>query len=558
MTQQKLETELTEASIKHIETILQFLSHSTKYQHQTALIQKLQYMLDKVQEDLTHGNNRFTSKGTTAEVRTTEWLKIAVAYTNELKTRDGKPCSPQEKVHLINDCMKQVTTNITDVPEDVVRYTGSYLTDEDRIITTTSATFFKAILTTTDLLSAVFMGEEERAEKMVRAHPDLLFATGTYKMPLLNQDGTPSTESEQIYRDTTPLRLMLYTGDWKMWERIFPLIPEPRLEETLQEMRNISRGGPDLVKIDRDPTTLSVDELQHYHVTGDAGTPMYDSDGAPVLDDLLHNRNGLFYHELDNHDVQFFVVDIHPETQEKTVTEVPVPANMTAEDQAALNELQHDIHHNMPMNSSRRTSDAEHALIHRLFGVTLERNGIKYSLNGKDYQDTYDGCIRLKNAYRQYIDIANAHQEGTPWDAVDAAWVRGVGMAQRQAMVHVIQRFCEVNQPLYPLQNANDLQFRAFVRTSSFDNWVTDTSTVYPLRVGVDVGFNFGLFKRRGGGAYAARYVGRCVLTLAGDLAAVRLIDKVRQACFNERMHELEQRLHPSPGQASGPGCVVM
>lgn len=549
MTQQKLETELTKAVMRNIQTIVQFLINSTEYQHQTALIKKMQSMLNKVQDDLTHGNNRFTSKGTTAAARTTEWLKMAVAYTNDLKTMDGEPYSSKEKAHLISVCMMQVATNITDIPDDIARHIPLYLTHEERISAAKSINSFKDILTT-DLLSAVFMGEEELAVIIVRAHPDSLFATGTYKMPLLNQDGTPSTESEQIYRNTTPLQLMFYTGDWKMWERILPLIPEARLKETLQEMRNISRGGPDLVKINRDPTQLSAANLRHYYAQNDDGTYMLDSSGAIVIYDLLHNRNGLFYRELDNNHVQFFEVDIHPETQEKTVTEVLVPENMTKEDQEALNALKQDIHQNMTMNSSRRTSDAEHALIHRLFGVTLERNGIRYSLNGKDYQDTHDGCIRLKNAYRKYINFKTEDEK----NIIGASWVGVVGMAQRQTMVHVIQRFCEKGKPFYPLEEAKDLQSRAFFRTSQFGHWLWLTASTiynaYPLRAEKGLGVNFGLFK----GASTSPSWSSASHATRIDLDGVKLIDKVTQASLNEHISELEQRLNPSPGQAYGPG----
>jgi hypothetical protein len=48
--------------------------------------------------------------------------------------------------------------------------------------------------------SAVFMGDEEKAFDIVRANYRLfLFARGTYRLPLLNRDGTQANDSEQVY-----------------------------------------------------------------------------------------------------------------------------------------------------------------------------------------------------------------------------------------------------------------------------------------------------------------------------------------------------------------------
>lgn len=514
MTQQKTEEQLTVETIHNLEKIILFLKHSEQYSHQISLIKNLQSIVD--------GKNKASTKGTTIKIRTLESLKIAVVHTRDLKTENGNRYSQQEKATLMEACMKQVTKHLGHVSEDNIRdVIGSYMEPENRICAAQGTAFFRAALTKEALLSALFMGEENSAEKIVRAHPDLLFAKGTYKMPLLNQDGTSSTESEQIYRDTTPLQLMLYTGDWKMWERIFPLIPKEKLDETLQEMHKITLGGPDLVKIDRAPTQLSVDELRHYYEKNAKGKQIHNAHGNPIVYDLLCNPDGIFYVE-SNNAVQFYHVAINPETQEKIVRQFVAPTNITAEDEVAFNQFKADIRNNMPMNSSRRSSNDEHALIARVFGIELERHGIHYELNGKQYQDTYDGCIRLKNAYRRYLEIYNAHRAiGTPWDVVDAVWRNVVGMAQRFSMVHVMQRFCEKNQQFYPLKNANYLKGRSFIRTSQFENWITGTKNIYPLRVNSDVGFDFALYK--GGHRTAFEMWPSDLACPRRDLAAVRL-----------------------------------
>ena len=613
MTQQQTETQLTEEAISNIERVIQFLNDSPKYKHQAALINKLRQLVDKVQQRMARDENVLQSKGHTTAERTVACLKIALlrvrltsgvasphggasaasggaaaASASSDETMDEKEVNEEKdaKAMFIDDCLEYLCLYPkAHIPEAVVAgVLSNYLTDADRTnLAKASPRLFKAVWTTQRLLSAVFMGEEDIAAEIVRINPELLFTSGTYSMPLLNEDGmpllnedgTPAQTSEQIYHDVTPLQLMLYTGDWKMWERIFPLIPEAKLEETFQKMCIIPLGGPDLVKIDRDPTTLTVAELRHYQVKDTRGREIRDEQGKPEIYDLLGNPDGVFYVESGD-EARFFYVN--PETEPVTVIRLPDPdpTQMTPENQAAFNQFKASIRNGIAMNSSLRTSDTQHQLIARLFRyhndfpdpakagqpVTLHREGIHYELNGTHYRDTYDGCIRLKNAYRRYIEIYDAHQAGTPWDDVDTAWRQVVGMAQRLSMVHVIQRFCEEDKPFYPLPNKDDLKSRKFIRTDKVERWGPNTQNIYPVRLNSGVGFYFGLYK---GVMHGARSRGTCggawawaVLSAAFDVAAVRLIDEVRKACFNEQMQKLDRKLHPSSDRSSGPGCVVM
>lgn len=553
MTKQKTEAQLTNETIDNLKRIILFLKESEQYQHQIGLIKNLQSIVD--------GKNKPVFKGSTVKTRILESLKMAVSYTKNLKKKDENAYSQQEKAEFLDACMKQVITHLGDVPEDNIQAViASYLSSNERISAAQGSIFFKKTLTAEDLLSALFMGEEELAKKIVRVHPDLLFTKGTYKMPLLNQDGTSSNESEQIYHNVTPLQLMLYTGDTEMWEQIFQLIRE-RLNEIQQDVRKITRGGPDLVKIDRDPTKLSVDELRYYYEKDANGKQKIDPLGNPIVYDLLCNPDGIFYREIDN-DAQFFKVIVNPDTQEKTVIPLAVPTNIAPEDETAFNQFRADISANMPMNSSRRSSDDEHALISRVFGIKLERNGIHYELNGKKYQDTYDGCIRLKNAYRRLFEIYDSpHQEidHAPWHAVDHYWITGVGMAQRFSMVHVIQRFCEIDIPFNRLSSTT---FACkFIRTDSFDNYqVPHTTNIYPLRLNSGIGFDFTLSKElppryKPLGNMVCRAIAMTGIfssnerkALDYDLAAVRLLDEIRKTCLNE----IEQIIHKSSDKYSG------
>lgn len=256
MRKKKTEDQLTAETIQNLERIILFLKNSIQYEphsHQISLIKNLQSMVN--------GKNKPSAKGAGVIERTLESLKIAVAHTKAM--RDDWSV---KKAMLIDACMKKVSTHLGNVAEDNIQHSiGTYLNAEERIRAAHGSTFFKVALTKKELFSALAVGEENLAKKIVHANPDLLFQKGTCKMPLLNQGETPSDESDSTYYDTTPLQLMLYTGNWKMLERMFPLIPVDRLEETLQEMRKISPvESSNQVKINRNqkPTDLSVDELK--------------------------------------------------------------------------------------------------------------------------------------------------------------------------------------------------------------------------------------------------------------------------------------------------------
>jgi hypothetical protein len=263
----------------------------------------------------------------------------------------------------------------------------------------------------------------------MKSHPDLLFKKGTYSMPLLHEDGTLSTEHEQIYRDVTPFQLALYSSDVKMRECLLPLIPDNFIENVGEAMRLMSRGGPDLVAMSKDPRSASLREIKQFD------TGKVDEHKNPITYDLLCNPDGIIYF-----DDKFFYVN--PEHEVMTL----LMPNPSPTDQPAFDALKRSLKQEMVINSSRRTSDAEHELIARTLGCSLERNGIHYNLNGIDYQDTCDGGIRLINAYRKYIAILNAHLPEEPWTNVDDAWIDVVGKAQRSAPVSIIQHYCDRNK----------------------------------------------------------------------------------------------------------------
>lgn len=538
MSYNKTEKQLISEAISGLKLIIQFLNNSSLYQHQTLFMKNLQSMVD--------GKNKISSKGSTVKTRILESLKIAMANTPNLQTQDGRPCLQQDKVKILDDCMKLVTTNIKHIPDDVITQSSSYLLEKEKVDAALSSTFFKHMLTNEDLFTALVMGKEELAEKIVRAHPDLLFKKGTYKIPLLNEDGSISAYSEQVYHNVTPLKLMFYIGDWQMEQRILPLISDENLEEVLKEKKDSALGGPDLVKIDRDPSTLSVQELRYFHLKNRNGQPMHFSHEKPINIDLLHNRNGIFCHQLDNQIMELYYVDIHPETQVKTVTKLSDPQNMTPRDQNELNDFKSFILNNIAMNSSIRSSDYQHTLIKRLFGITLERSGIHYTMNCINYQDTYNGCVLLKNIYRRGMEFFN--EQELHWNSdYEALLIQSIGMAQRFAMPHVMQIFCKENLPCHPLPQKEHLECTGSFRDSKFyDN--DKLQNLYPLHVKSGLGFNFLLTKMSrpyclARNIWSESVKGLVVLETIKDFLFICMIDEVRKEYFNDQVRYLEQRL---------------
>jgi hypothetical protein len=256
---------------------------------------------------------------------------------------------------------------------------------------------------------------------------------------------------------------------------------------------------------------------------------------------LLENKDGIIF--WNN---QFFYAN--QETQTVTLITAVVPED----EQRLLNALRTSLN-DMEINSSRRTSTVEHEFFARTMGHRLERHGIHYERNGVHYQDVRDG-VALINAYRKYIRIYDAHQDGTPWNNVEQAWIEVVGLAQRVLPIHILQRFCEENKSFYPLRTVHDLRVAPFGRTLQIHNWVTNRrECLLPLHANAGIGFSFSIY--RGGRGRAGRVGGE--LRCGRDLAAVRRIEEVGKANVAEFIRELDPTHSASSGRRSGPGGVV-
>lgn len=227
--------------------------------------------------------------------------------------------------------------------DDLVNHIAGFISDDAKsliaVVSASSDThrLFTPALTPSKiktLLSAIFMGNEALAARIVRENPLILCAKGTYNMPLLNEDGTLSKDTEQSYREVMPLMLSLFTGDWKMWDILYPLIPTSMYATVYHIMQQVKRGGPDLVKIDRDPRTLSWDEIKHFH----AGI---DESDKPIMYGLLKNPDGIIcFTQAGAPPVYFYA---NPETDEKIV----LTPNIRPEDARAFTLFHDRIMNNM-------------------------------------------------------------------------------------------------------------------------------------------------------------------------------------------------------------------
>ncbi len=226
-----------------------------------------------------------------------------------------------------------------------------------------------------------------------------------------------------------------------------------------KQYAQIDCGGADLVKMDRNPTTLDFEEIRRFKTT-------YTIQGVPtaVVFPLLENPDGIIYYQNPvTKQPQIYYANQNTKTVEPLELQISTPGEQKALDElyASFNEMEN--------NSARRSNDEEHALIARLSKHELSRKGIQYVHQGKLYCDNRME-FRLINAYRKCIRL----YEEQRWDDGDDYWCKGVGVAQRQVL-WVLQRFCEHGRPFYPLPDFNASPFQ---RSFKIDNGVSGDKSV--------------------------------------------------------------------------------
>jgi hypothetical protein len=333
------------------------------------------------------------------------------------------------------------------------------------------------------LLLNVVKANLDGLKNQVRANPELFFKKGQ----ITDLDG-------QTFYNVSPYQLITFLCDDDMKRQIMPLIPRtfrvkrgaldveiPTAPLRKQQYAEIDSGGADLVKMDRDPTTLQFEEVTRF-------ITRYRMYGRPtaVTFPLLENPDGIIYYR----EPQLKLVHLYYVNQKTQTIKLLRPKTNSIEEQRALIKFYASFVA-MENNSSRRSSNAEHELIAHTMQHQLSRKGIQYVHKGIHYCDSRME-FRLINAYRKNIRLYQKRDVGDG----DDMWCRGVGEAQRQVL-WVLQRLCESGRPFYPIPDFNEPPFR---RGFTICNYHTGAHESVCSAGGLvrGLGSDFAIYKRGG------------------------------------------------------------
>ena len=134
------------------------------------------------------------------------------------------------------------------------------------------------------LLTSVVQANPVQLIEQVRVNPGLLF-----------KKGQKTDFAEQTFYNISAFQLMLFLCDADMlnqFKKIMPSIPKVYDDVMKKQRAEIDSGGADLVKMDRDPTTLPFEEVTRF-------TTSYNINGVPtaVTFPLLENPDGIIYYQ---------------------------------------------------------------------------------------------------------------------------------------------------------------------------------------------------------------------------------------------------------------------
>ncbi len=451
--------------------------------------------------------------------------------------------------------------NIEDLPNDIKTLLNKEWVsrrESDVLMMYASSLFNEVYLER--VLEAAFMGEEQMMRTFVKRDPKCLLKPGTFRMPLLNQDGTKSEYSEYIIHGT-PLEVSLYTGNFWVWNAFFPLIPSDMLEEVLETMQRMSPslGRSDIIKIDWDPRPF-LDGKEHLIHKLKYHQERMDAQGKSTVYEVLCNPDALVCYFDGAQQLLFYV-----NQQTNEIRQVVPSAKAILENKIALESFLDFINFKLAMNSGARTDSEQYELIDRLFDIKLERNGIYYEIWDKHknkmmhYQDTSYGGIPLMNAYRKFLEILEAHVQGTSYNAVNEAWSDFVGMAQRYTMPYFNYRLFDEDSCRL---DKGKLKASKLSRNDEYINWehknpnqgslfnnVSDRfDHIYPHQRNSGPGYSVGLYYGLDVGAAGTKFGGKRKKNSEQALAAVCLSVETSNECFDEQLHQIERKLNSSFG----------
>ncbi|MFT4059711.1 MAG: hypothetical protein QM652_09200 [Legionella sp.] len=415
--------------------------------------------------------------------------------------------------------------NLNDV---VIEAISSHLSVEDELSlmysSITTHNLFKPHLLSIKARECVVLGNVSTLEYIAKKDPLALF-----------QKGEVTDADECTFYNVSAYQLIQFLCDADMKKQLLSWIPDAFLSAIQKQTTELGCGGADLIKLDRDPLVMASQEFTGFTQFKQTFT-LFDHTPHELSFPLLENPDGIAYYADSNDVVTFYYI------KKATEQVVPIEPSFSSEEDKASFETFKDSFKVMENNSSRRSSNAEHQLIERIFEYPLHRQGILYKQNDIYTRDSRT-AFSLINAYRTSIRLYNeatqtAHWDRDKWDKADIYWREGVGNAQRKLM-WLLQRIYEKNRPFYPIPT----QFNDFNRDFRFGNFngAKEESAVVSGKIIGALGVKFGLYKawEQAPAEHVLSLLGRLAAGAAlVDLVAVfRLIDDAK-ANIMELSHE--------------------
>lgn len=401
-------------------------------------------------------------------------------------------------------------------------------------------------------LQAVAEANPIQLGKIIALDPEILFKKGKVKTP-----------AGELIEDISPYQLMIFLGDAKMVQEIMPRINMTESMEVLRHKQNheIAYGGPDLIKMDVDPRTLSFDKIRFREEVYDIANELYyyglnfETYEVKVTFPLLDNVNGvIYYHNKDSNKDFFFLAN----KKEEKIYEIAIQwETLSEQDSSDLKKLIKSFE-TMPNNSSRRSSNAEHDLILRTMTylshgcytpVKLYRQGIHYKdVNNVAYLDYRFDFNQYYNAVRNHIDI---HKNGC-WSLTQAAWDQ-VGLCQKK-LIWLIQLICQKGLNFHQFPNYMDIDNHRttylFDERNVFDSGTVDKDSLYS-----QLGCNFSLVKSPSGYGWKdesgyEQDIERTVRGSVDFIAICKLIEGAK-VLLNQEINTIESTSNSIPRYAT-------
>lgn len=265
---------------------------------------------------------------------------------------------------VVQDPVPEIPDRISNLPAELCQSgVSAFLTVEDKAALSATSTHFNRLFRPAwqkeklkKLLQHVVHGEQKKAKAMLCTSPELL-----------SMKGDVTDYSGRTFRNVSPWECMIWAQDTRyMGKMMLGCIPEGEQGNAIRQIclaqiEALQDGGRDLVKIDRNPSTMPLGDLKDLL----KGLRADNKDVLIYHWDEASGRGRLYYYTND------------------TVTLLEYePMN--------ANEAFSTILRLMDMNSAKKSNDAEHALITRATGKALSRKGVHY-----EQPATYKSLVKL-------------------------------------------------------------------------------------------------------------------------------------------------------------------